>query len=239
MSVLKGYSSSQKNLDGIDHLTMQRVGNDKIALDVINHSNVTLVAADAVDSIPVSPSDLIIGQKQIVAASHVARAGMVIQMTSGNTSGEIVHVRAVDTNNIYLGQLLSENPAPADTFEIYRYVLSTVSSSGSVTVIPGSRVTVDLHWHDYAVGNITDAAYVELIASTSGECTQIHISDTSGEVIILAIGGAGSEVDKLYIPQGGFSAPVDLLIPAGSRVSIKSLSNTPIVLGDITLNLLG
>lgn len=238
MSVLKGYSSSFKDSGQLDHLTMQKVFNDKIALDVISHSAVTLVAADAIDSIPTSPSDPIIGQKQIVAAGHVAKAGMVIQMTSGNTSGEIVHVRSVDASTIYLGQRLSQDPAPADTFEIYRYVLNAVSSSGSITVTSGARTKVENARHDYSSVNVTTVAYTQLIASTSAAGTQILLFDSSGETMILAVGPAAGEVDQLYIFPGGFSGPVDLGIPAGSRVSVKALSNDATV-GEITLNILG
>ena len=78
-------------------------------------------------------------------------------------------------------------------------------------------------FHDYSSVNVTTAAYVELIASTSVACKQLEIFDSSGQLLILALGAAASEVDKLYILPGG-NGQVICNIPAGTRVSIKAVS---------------
>lgn len=227
---IKGYSSSKKFLEsGQPFITLQPIHSERHAIDVVNHNAVTLVAADAAEALST--------KRVIVATTHVAKKGQVLLMTSGSASGEYCSIIEVDTNSITLGQELSVAPAATDTFEIYRYVLNSVAASGSITVVSGSRSIVDLHRHDYVV-NVTTAAYTELIASTAGAVSQLFIFDSSGETMILAVGGIGSEVDTLYIFPGGFSGPVDIAISAGSRISVKALSANATA-GEITLNLLG
>ena len=87
------------------------------------------------------------------------------------------------------------------------------------------RSKVTQLFNDYAVTSVTTAAYTQLIASTSATANKIEIFDSSGEAMILAVGGAGSEVDQLYIFPGG-NGPVDLLIPSGSRISVKAKTAT-------------
>ena len=60
--------------------------------------------------------------------------------------------------------------------------------------------------------------------------------DSSGQAMIIATGGAGSEVDQLYVPPGGGDFP--LLIAAGTRLSIKALTATASS-GYLLVNLLG
>lgn len=88
---------------------------------------------------------------------------------------------------------------------------------------PGGRSSVLLYRNDYSSVNLTTTAYVQVAASTSGAISRLYIADTSGSAIILATGGAGSEVDQLYIGPGGSDAPYELNIPAGTRVAVKAL----------------
>lgn len=91
-------------------------------------------------------------------------------------------------------------------------------------------------YNAYASTSVTTSAYVQLIASTTAEADMVHVFDSSGQAMILAVGGAGSEVDQLYIPPGG--GDFNLAIAASSRVSIKALTATASS-GYIILNLLG
>jgi hypothetical protein len=97
----------------------------------------------------------------------------------------------------------------------------------SVATLPATtgRAKVDQLYNDYSTTNVTTAAYVQLTASTAATVNKIEIFDSSGEALILAVGGAGSEVDQLYIFPGG-NGPVDLAIPASSRISIKAKTAT-------------
>ena len=77
--------------------------------------------------------------------------------------------------------------------------------------------------HDYT-SNVTTAAYTQLVASTTSTINRLQIFDSSGETLVLAIGAAGFEVNKFYIVPGGID--IDFSIPAGSRISIKAVTNT-------------
>lgn len=107
----------------------------------------------------------------------------------------------------------------------------------SDTTIPATlgRAKVAQLFNDYSVTSVTTAAYVQLTASTAAVTNKLEIFDSSGEVMILAVGAAASEVDQLYIFPGG-NGPVDLTIASGSRISIKAKTATASV-GLIAVNL--
>jgi hypothetical protein len=88
----------------------------------------------------------------------------------------------------------------------------------------------------YSSTNITTAAYTQLIASTTSATTYIDIFDSSGQAMVLATGGAGSEVIQAYIPPGGGS--LSFAIPAGTRVAYKALTANA-TSGYLLLNLRG
>lgn len=75
---------------------------------------------------------------------------------------------------------------------------------------------------DYSAGSVTTAAYVQLVAATTGVINKIQIFDSSGSVLKIAVGAAASEVDQIFVFPGG-NGDVDLLIPVGSRISIKAV----------------
>jgi hypothetical protein len=77
-------------------------------------------------------------------------------------------------------------------------------------------------YNDYTGTPVTTAAYVEVVASVSQNTHKIQIFDSSGETLILAIGGVGAETDLMYIFPGGIEHNV--FIPIGQRLSIKAKS---------------
>lgn len=102
---------------------------------------------------------------------------------------------------------------------------SAVTQPVSIASLPAQsgRSKVLLATINYVSTNVTTSAYTEITASTSGAINRLYIADTSGSALILAVGGAGSEVDQLYIGPGGSDAPYELNIPSASRVSLKAL----------------
>jgi len=62
--------------------------------------------------------------------------------------------------------------------------------------------------------------------------------DTTGDYIGLYTGGSGNEVLRVII-GGGTTSAAPVVIAAGSRVSLRSMTNTAITNGQIILNLLG
>lgn len=92
---------------------------------------------------------------------------------------------------------------------------------------------------EYSSSNVTAAAYTEIISDTGATAgKEVIIFHANGEPIYLAIGAAASEVDQMIVIPGGFNHPVELSVPANSRLSVKALSNT-ITTGQIIINVLG
>lgn len=87
---------------------------------------------------------------------------------------------------------------------------------------------------NYVSTNVTTGAYVELVASTTSATSQIEIFDSSGETLEIAVGALASEVAQIYIVPGG-NKIVPLLIPAGSRVAVKAVSNSATT-GELVIN---
>ena len=97
------------------------------------------------------------------------------------------------------------------------------------------RTSVQFVRNDYGSVNVTTAAYVALIASTSGAANLMEIFDSSGQTLKIAFGAAASEVDQFLVFPGG-NGPVSISVPASTRVSIRAVSASATV-GEISLNL--
>lgn len=109
-----------------------------------------------------------------------------------------------------------------------------LSPNNPVTTSPAGRTVVNRARLDYSSTSVTTSAYVQLLASTSGAITMIEIFDSSGQTLLLATGGAGSEVDQIYILPGG-NGQVPLAIAGSTRISIKAVSGTANA-GEIDIN---
>lgn len=107
---------------------------------------------------------------------------------------------------------------------------SLVSASDQYDVLEFAR-------HDYQATPVTTAAYTQLVASTSADFKELQIFDSSGQTLVLAIGAAASEVDKLYIFPGG-QGYMKAKIASGSRISVKAVSADADA-GEISINFLG
>ena len=120
----------------------------------------------------------------------------------------------------------------------------TSASSLSVTIstdepdipisAPSGRTSVLPTRVDFSSTNIDNATYTEIVASTSADINKLHIADTTGEVIILAVGAAASEVDTLYVSRGGDT--FEIFIPSGSRLSLKAVTLASITTDDWVIN---
>jgi hypothetical protein len=80
-------------------------------------------------------------------------------------------------------------------------------------------------YNDYTSTSVTSAAYVQLVAATTQNATEIEIFDSSGYPLYLAFGAAASEVNKVIIIPGG-NGRIPLAVPAGTRISVKSVSTS-------------
>jgi len=111
------------------------------------------------------------------------------------------------------------------------YYLEVDPATGAIPVVisPTVYTNTTLLRVDYSIDPVSTATWFELDPSISAAWKQIYIFDSSGSVMQLGIGGAGSEVAKINIPPGGSTVGWPLTIPAGSRVSIKAVDTNATV----------
>jgi hypothetical protein len=108
------------------------------------------------------------------------------------------------------------------------------SDQSTLNVTPVGRSVRNRARIDYTSTSVTTSAYVQLLASTSGAVNEVEIFDSSGQTLVLATGGAGSESDQVYIFPGG-NGRISLAIATSTRVAIKAVSATANS-GEISVN---
>ena len=129
--------------------------------------------------------------------------------------------------------------------------ITTKLQDGSGTAITSSTIGSNVGLHtkhlggtavdkariDYSLANVTTSAYTQLVGALAAEAQEVEIFDSSGQTLLLATGGAGSEADKVYIVQGG-NGRIPLRIASGTRVAIKAVTATASS-GEIIINFYG
>lgn len=108
------------------------------------------------------------------------------------------------------------------------------TSGGSSTIIVGGGTSALLYQNDYS-GTPVTAAYTQISASTPNVINQFLIFDSSGVLLALAVGGAGSEVDFAFIPPGGTSAGIPIKVLAGQRLSFHAVGGVNATSGYIAI----
>lgn len=211
------------------------------SLLVAAYTSISLVGADAVDADST--------RRDVFAAGHAARPGDIVVFTSGALSGVEVMVEAVATNSFTVSPQLSVSPAIADTFEIFRFTRTRVTSNGTQFVAGVSGIEVrETRIHDASVVNINNniGAFVEVeTAAAIGAfpISRLQVSYTAGEPLQFRLGAdaaaAAAANDLFVINQGEGPTTLDVNIPAGSRLWVRSFSATAVDAGYITLNLMG
>ena len=182
----------------------------------------------------------------IQAPGHAARVGDIVRFTGAGANYMVeARVQSTTADTITLYRSLPAVPAGSAAFDILRLTTPAVSANGSVvvsggggggssTVIVGGGTKEVLWYNDYTTSPVT-AAYTEISASTPDVINQIIIFDSSGVLLALATGGAGSEVDFAFVPPGGTSAGIPIKVPAGSRLSIHAAGGVNAVSGSAAL----
>ncbi len=231
---IKGYADKTKADAGApDYATLNPVREQQYGIDVIAHTFFQNIGSDAAEAACTT--------RIITATSHSALVGDVISWTSGSLNTKEYRVSAVATSTITVSEAMSVAPTAADTFNILRQKAGLVESNGGISVslandtntglvgadtlrfVEGGRTRgIAPVSYDHTVP-VTTAAYTQIIASTAAEVTSLYVSDTSGSFIILAVGGAGTEVDQIYLSPG-FAGWIPLRIAASSRIAIKALN---------------
>lgn len=156
-----------------------------------------------------------VGGTAITLGSKVSASSFPVVIASDQAGIPVTNssLTTLATNSATLGQKTSSGSAPV--------VIASDQSSIPVSTVGTQQANAPVQ-NVYSSTNITTSAYVQLVASTSNAINSIHIFDSSGQAMILAIGGSGSEVNQLYVPPGGDTFTFN--IPAGTRISYKALS---------------
>lgn len=121
---------------------------------------------------------------------------------------------------------------------VYR-IAKTSSTTGAIPVapLPTSRSLANAPYvRDYSGANVLDSAWAEIVTTLTAAVSRIHVFDSCGYQVRLATGAAASEAEIFRIAPGG-DGIVDIAIPAGTRLAIRSASGT-IASGTLIINFL-
>lgn len=80
--------------------------------------------------------------------------------------------------------------------------------------------------HDYSADQATTAAWTEVIAEMPVSACAVEIFDSSGRILMISTGDAGSEDDATipyFILPGGSSIFLPLEFGRGKRISVKAV----------------
>lgn len=100
------------------------------------------------------------------------------------------------------------------------------------------RYSVAVVRNDYTTNNVLSSAYTQLVAATALQAQRAMIFDSSGAALKIAFGSVGNEVDQFFIPPGGYPEPIEVFIPKGTRVSIRSVDTATVNTGQLLMTLL-
>lgn len=233
---IKGYSDDNKKSDGVfKHATVGRIGPSQVGLDVRSYGHTN----EGSDAVEVGSTARVIN-----ATGHAARAGDIISITSGTYEGYEIAVESVAANAITLENELPDAPAAAVSFDILRRKVAILSPDGTIAVsfaaekgagavtadtlrsTEGGRAYADSEYFDYAtLGPVDITAWEEVIDSTAAAINALQVFDSSGQVMELGIGAAAAETRFLLVPRGGIDGTIPVHIPAGSRISVRAVSD--------------
>jgi len=241
MTVLKGSSSTEKDLKQVDgfsaiesdvktkHVTVQPVGSNRAALDVIP-KQLFAVASDAVEA---GSTD-----RLIVATGHVAKIGDVIRFTSGTNDRVEAAVQFVDANNIILGVKLESAPLVADTFNVMRHTTLTTDSDGALSVSSGPLQFVQ------DGGNVTVTE--DTVTPANNIPLPVKLVDLTGDITVTAnelnvhMQHDGANFDSMRIGDGTNLAAVNgsnelQIADDTARTSLSSIDGKLQALGQNTM----
>lgn len=141
----------------------------------------------------------------------------------------------MSNKDIDFGGVLKDVHVPAD-HALQVDVLS--SSINPVFVSLSNGTTVYTFEIDYTSINGSGGAFYQLVASTSQALVKIIPYDTTGVAIGLYTGAAASET--IAVKMGpGYDVPTDLVIAAGTRLSLKGLAAAAPTAGKFYIQLIG
>jgi hypothetical protein len=150
-----------------------------------------------------------------------------------NVSGTISLPTGAATETT-LSAINTKTPALGQAAMVASTPVVIASNQTTLPVSQVGRSVVGRARNVYSSTNVTTGAYVQLVASLAAAVNEVEIFDSSGETLVIATGGAGSEVDQVYVFPGG-NGRIPLAIASGARVSIKAVSANATA-GEIAIN---
>ena len=154
---------------------------------------------------------------------------------------------AINVTDYQSEKLPSANNSP---WHYVRPVLLTTLDANGNVIVPltdpetGALLVEDAnkqkahepYYRDYGITGLSSSGWLEIVASVTAKVTRLHIFDSSGFFVRVGIGAVGAETELFRISPGG-DGVVDIKIPAGSRLSLRSVSGT-ILSGELLINFL-
>lgn len=141
----------------------------------------------------------------------------------------------MSNKDIDFGGVLKDIHVPTD-HAIQVDVLSSPSDPVFVTTSGGTTVyTFEV---DFSSINGSGGSFYEIVASTSQALVKIIPYDTTGVAIGLYTGAAASETIAVRMGPG-YDVPTDLVISAGTRLTLRGLAAAAPTAGKFYIQLIG
>lgn len=146
---------------------------------------------------------------------------------SGGTGGNAT-VAEQQTQTVLLQQIANNTDGIEGNQTTQTTVLDNISKKAVLNTAAVSTLI------NTSITPIPTVGALTVFPSTSSAFYSFQTIDDIGEYMALCTGAAGSEVIVAALPLGG--GDVDVLVPVGSRLSIKSLNGSNVTSGKIIIN---
>lgn len=183
-------------------------------------------------------NDFGISSGAIRVASSIGNAAGAALFGAGITTAQVLRVvlptdqTAIPISNLPTTTATNVGAPDASTIRVAFATGSVITSTASTVPYVTSTRTV------HSITPVTLATWVQLVASTSAAINRLTCFSSSGSVLELGVGAAGSETRTLLLPPGGFDAVINLNIPVGSRISVRAV-DVSATSGELQHNFLG
>lgn len=141
-----------------------------------------------------------------------------------NMAGSLPVVIASDQSDLPVA-ISASSTISVENFPTTVAVNSGAVNANTIRVTEGSKDYSDAVAYNYSTGNVTTAAWTQVIASVAADFNLVCITDQSGQVMELGVGASSSEI-RIFMIAPGFSGCIPLRVVAGSRLSVKAVSAT-------------
>lgn len=239
---MKGYTNQKKQGDQ-NYITLQPIGSDKFAADMLPKALFQVGAIRTVEATSTT--------KQIKLTAHGARIGDVLRFFNGlNQSVEAGVVEIIDADHMLLGMTLDNDPLVTDTFYLMRHITLTIDSNGSLQV--ASTYLTPVAYMEAAAGIPQDyfldpsittipKSSLNAIQITTALANDVKKVTNHGDVgFYMALYSDAARANLLCILSLTPDETVEVAIPAGTVIYLGALKDVDIVdVSTLVLQFLG